>query len=559
MLYFEGTNPIHQVGSSVVYGEDVASWLVLWIGVCLLYHIVLLVMDGESFFSTVTAPLAFRVSSRSFRDACPRRIARWYKCAKRCEKRCEKQSPAEECYFAKCAMNLVKLHLPPPLPLKPKKKSEKTASKESSPILQEKVKIVSTVGTVASPEVLFPIPRVRQPTVPLIDLARMQYWESLVKHVSRRGAKYRDSDGLYPLHWAVSGGPTLEAVQALLEAYPSAARKTDREGSTALHFATHYCASAPVIEAVLKAYPKSVRVQDRFGRTPLYHAVEKTAGLDVLDLLIREDPSVVTLPCLPHGQRDVPMSRAVAQRTPLYMAWSAVLLDKKARQTRRGRKWEKAHLLLEEAYKYSFQENISHARPYNFVCAAIYFDQYLPNEVLSMAVTMHPDCLTSEDDSTKRLPLLKAAASPMSSRQRSDEVISLLLESYPAGAMTRDLDGKTALHLALESGKPWTAGVGRLFDANPDAIYWTDNNCLAPALSAATFTVIHTEGNASKELEDENPLGLLTPKEKEILRCRRHQLLKPTAGELGTTDTEQLSSILNLLSANPSVIPCTRK
>ena len=255
------------------------------------------------------------------------------------------------------------------------------------------------------------------------------------------------------------------------------------------------------------------------------------------------------------------MIRAIAQRTPLYMAWSAILLDRKARQSKRGRKWEKAHHLLEAAFKHFLKESAPNEKyySYNFVSAAIYFDLYLPEEIVPMAVTMHPEYLTKEDDNTRRLPLLQAAASAMSSRRRSDEVISLLLEYYPAGAMARDHHGKTALHLALESGKPWAAGVSRLFDANPDALYWTDGNGFAPVLSAASFVVKRIECDASENFEDENPLGLLSPKEKEILRRRRRQLLKPTSGELGMMDTEQLTTLLNLLSANPSVLFDTRK
>ena len=384
----------------------------------------------------------------------------------------------------------------------------------------------------------------------------MQYWNLVVENASRKGAKYRDCDGLYPLHWACSGGPPTEVIDTLLKVYPSAACKHDKEGSTPLHFATHYSASVSVVEAVLNTYPKAASMQDRYGRTPLYHAVEKSAGIDVLDHLIRANPSVITLPCLQHGQRKLPMSRAIARRTPLYMAWSAVLLDRKTKETKRGKKWEKAQLLLESAYKHmqiKKKGSSAASTPYHFLHAAIELDIYLPEEVVSMAVTMHPEQLRTEEVGTKRIPLLQAAATNLFSRSRSDELIRLLLQHYPAAATARDVHGKSALQLAAESGKPWAAGLQRLFDANPDAVQWLDNVGISPVLAAAQVQTTLEDKEDPQEI-DENPLGLLTPKDKEIIRRRRIALLKPTAAERGITVNEHLSTTFQLLTAEPSVI-----
>mmetsp|Transcript_22812 Transcript_22812/g.42403 ORF Transcript_22812/g.42403 Transcript_22812/m.42403 type:complete len:197 (-) Transcript_22812:108-698(-) len=76
--------------------------------------------------------------------------------------------------------------------------------------------------------------------VSLLDLARMKQWGALIKKCNKREAKRSDSDGLYPLHWACSGGAPVKVVEVLLNSYPRASRKLDRQGSTALHFACHY-------------------------------------------------------------------------------------------------------------------------------------------------------------------------------------------------------------------------------------------------------------------------------------------------------------------------------
>lgn len=541
-----------------------SSFVCFWIALAVVYHLLHLVC----FYMTTEAGGGGGEDEEGgcefFSDFCPKRRERWYKCAKRCKKRCEKQTPTEECPLARCAMNLIKLHLPPPLPLKNnKKKSSKT--KSSCCVPQDESKTTAT--TAASKQdaareaqvAAVPLPHlVRRPScvVPLIDLARMQYWKSVTEQVTRRGAKYRDSDGLYPLHWACSGGPPVEVVEALLGAYESAARKRDKEGSTALHFATHYSASIAVVKTVLQAYPKAVTVQDRYGRTPLYHAVEKSAGLDVLTGLAQADPSVITLPCLPHDKRDIPMSRTVAQRTPLYMAWTAVLLDRKTRESRRGKKWDKAILLLQAAYAHARGAKEIPVADFQFLSATIAFDWYLPEEIVPMAVTMHPGQLQEPDPRNGRIPLLQAAATKLRSRQRADDLLALLLSADPLSAQARDDQGKSALHLALESGKAWSGGVCRLFDANPDAIHWVDKQGLTPAMAAATVETASAGSTpVPKEVADENAMGLLTKKEKELLCRRRLEVLKPTADEQDLTGIEQLSTIFELLLKDPPVVP----
>ena len=270
------------------YGLQMVLFLVL--GLCLCCVVKSLASKGTKIRSRITESL--------LDSCCPRRRARWAQCRKRCEKRCEKQTPHEECCLAKCAMNLFKTHLPPPLPLKAKNKKKDKATKCTPTATQSTKSQESSNGQESTIET----PVAGRPTMPLIDMARMQYWKKIIEHANRGGQ--RDSDGLMPLHWACSAGPPIECVQALIDVYPSAARKKDREGSGSLplHFASHYSASSAVIDAVLKVYPQAASMQDRYGRTPLYHAVEKSLGIDVLSMLLRTDPSTATVPCLPNDR-----------------------------------------------------------------------------------------------------------------------------------------------------------------------------------------------------------------------------------------------------------------
>lgn len=198
-------------------------------------------------------------------------------------------------------------------------------------------------------------PPIFLPESTLLDLVRMQQWNAILSHpyagslLRRRNAKVRDADGLYPLHWACSGGPPVTVIQALLEIYPSAARKDDKEGSTPLHYACHYSATLPVVEALLSVYPKAAHLQDRYGRTPLYHSVEKSANLSILKALIKVNPGAITTPCLPtHLRGEAPdcptsllgggdMARALALRTPLFQIWAEVIADSHTKAAYRGR------------------------------------------------------------------------------------------------------------------------------------------------------------------------------------------------------------------------------
>jgi hypothetical protein len=213
--------------------------------------------------------------------------------------------------------------------------------------------------------------------------------------------------------------------------------------------------------------------------------------------------------------------------------------------------------LLQEAYRY-YQSSTSDDGSFSFVTAAVVLDKYLPEDVVHMAVSRYPEQLGVKNRQTGRIPLLEAAATPMVSRNRADEIIALLLQVYPQGIQTIDLSGKSALQLAIESGKPWLAGVQRLFQAHPHAISWRDTSGTFPVLAAASAaapnqTLAEVENDVNVH-DATNPVGLLSPKCEEIIRHRRLQVFKPTVGEGKITDEEQLSTILDLLRLDPSMI-----
>lgn len=570
------------------------------VGVCLYHVVVRKFIEGKKIGLWQATSRIIRMKKKCYNN----RRDRYFRCCKRFESKrnnCLSSTSSDRCVVGECLAKFAKIHMPPPLPWRKKKskKACKDALKNSLPSIPEKRGVpedkaettpvvndlISTVQSVVADFSPFVESPSRSMTA-LIDLARMQNWDLLLQQATRRGAKYHDMDGLYPLHWAVSGGPPQEVVETLLQVYPSAAHKLDKEGSTPLHFATHYAASPAVVELLLKAFPKAVRLQDFYGRTPLYHAVEKCLAMESLKLLVQADPSVVTLPCLPKEYRDLPITRTTGTMTPLYMVWARVVRERRiGKGTKKQFKpLEKAHFLLEAAFFHLKNVKPSVPRNYCFVSGAIALDLYLPDEIVPMAVEQYPGEL-SQTDEEGRVPLAQVAASRQYSRERAHSLITLLIESFAEAAMSRDRDGRSPLLLALLSGKTWSAGVSRLFEANPDAIRWTNHGNQLPAFASAACLEAEEVDAASTRLAGEapnlslmnrnDPYNLVNSKQRQLLEMAHKRLMgtggrrdkassamnpnsengdNDEGGESNRGETERLTTVFNLLLSEPSAL-----
>jgi ankyrin repeat protein len=564
------------------------------VAVCLLlvliYHgFAFVALNGGWHEVLASLPLKLSIYVEAMQDrCCPFRRARYFKCARRRKGGAQDEAPSEyECPWQKC----YRLHLPPPLPFKRRKTKCKpeetndsqtslndstTAANDGNALVSERVETHSVsltrhdqVGEVSdssskrAPTNIISTLKPALPRTHLIDLARMQQWSVILQQVSRREAKYRDSDGLYPLHWACSGGPPTKVIQSLLDHYPSAARKVDQEGSTPLHFACHYSASLGVMQALLQVYPKAIQKQDKYGRTPLYHAVDKAASIEVLVMLVEANPSMVTTPCISARVREQVAgdSRSVAVRTPLFLTWAAALADRRTRETKRGKLWDKATLLLQAAYQHSSNVSPQVPLPFQSLHAAISLDLYLPESVIPMMIEADPEQLEQADPITGQLPLALSAGAYHYSTSRSETLIKLLLQAYPRAAQSRDLQGRFPLSLALASGKRWDAGVERLLLAAPDTLLWRDGQTgLLPALLAASAVVQANEDNmdyglSSKGLSND-PFGFLNTKQRERISQSRRPAdhLQSSMEAAVDPETRHVAMIYELITAHPSAI-----
>jgi ankyrin repeat protein len=467
----------------------------------------------------------------------------------------------------------------------PDRKSKKKKSRDAKKVQRSSAaNALSSIGIQSS---------CSQPQTSLMDLARMQQWSALTTQATRRQAKTVDSHGLYPLHWACSGGPPVQAVQVLLEAYPRAVRKVDGDGSTALHFACHYGASAAVVELLVQTYPQAAHHQDKFGRTALYHAVTKSASLEVLQILVQLRPASIITSCQTprDGKRYVTSTTTTTAanvaatpcwtcQTPLFLAWANVLRDQRARQNPNSKTWIKAELLLETAYlnyldsEEKTGDSNQAPRTFQFLPAVIALQDFLPLAMLELAIQTYPDQVQEPDIATGRLPLAMAAAMRLENPQRSDDMIRLLLNAYTEAASNLDAEGQSPLVLAVSSGKQWDQGVQRLFQRAPDRLQERDLSSGLPlALLAATAEAIGKENTTQQQASsatpiivdgDVDPFGLLlvphiSNREKSDWGKMSNLSIASSSHETSSfsaksPEAQRLSTIYQLLLLDPSVI-----
>ena len=429
----------------------------------------------------------------------------------------------------------------------------------------------------------------------LMDLARMQQWSALLSRVNRKEARMVDAHGLYPLHWACSGGPPLTVVEALLDTYPRSVRKMDQEGSTALHFACHYGAGASVVDRLIQAYPEATTKQDKFGRTALFHAVSKSASLEILQSLVEENPAAITTSCFaPEGSVTTTGDNATsgstwACQTPLFLSWVAVLRDRQTtrRNITTSKVWMKAQFLLQIAYtRYLDLSDGTRdlkslpTREFQFLPSVIAMLSFLPPPVLELGVQIFPEQIRERDPRKGQLPLAMAAATKIDPKV-SDYAIRVLLDSYPEAATALDGQEQSTLALAVASGKRWDQGVERLFQAAPDMLRHPDSRTgLPPALIAAASATIEndTKGDGHHQLypcsaeADVDPFGLLlvtrrtSSRKQDAIADWGHMSDLSVSSSSGSGkdnydaevedegETKRLSTIYQLLSMDPSAV-----
>jgi len=119
-----------------------------------------------------------------------------------------------------------------------------------------------------------------------------------------------------------------------------------------------------------------------------------------------------------------------------------------------------------------FFEGIKHAEvlPIHEACA----NSETPIELIEAIIQAHPEGLQLKESAYKRLPIHIACR-----KNASIDVVTLLLEHYPDGALIADTLGRLALHYALSNGANDEV-IGTLLNKKPGSARGTDRRGWLP-------------------------------------------------------------------------------
>jgi ankyrin repeat protein len=382
--------------------------------------------------------------------------------------------------------------------------------------------------------------------------------------------------GVLPLHVACSCDTIdIYVLRCLLDAAPDSARQVDNEGSTPLHFLLHYGSPKnDVIRLLIEAFPDAIAVRDKYGRTPLFHAIDNSISLDCLKIML--DTGLATdsiLQCCNEAvtqsrgthaarQRAYELSRLSATwRTPLYMAWRNALRPQNGDVcTKKGKRWDKALLLLKFAY--------SHKAPtakFRTLHATLEFCAYLPTAAIEIDYEL---ALVKEaEEGTGRLPLHIAASIDSTDDEVVASIIEALLLAYPDAAKHETVKGRLPLHEAILAGKTWEMySFQRLLQAYPSAMHSADGATgLYPFMLAASVETLSITGGCSSPSVDVVDLSKCSYE-----TCAKCNETMPQGAEdkgYATTplpevevkddsELKKLDTIFELLLANPEFFNC---
>jgi ankyrin repeat protein len=322
---------------------------------------------------------------------------------------------------------------------------------------------------------------------------------------------------------AIACHPTLFRLASCL--YPEQAAELDNcdlsaSQQTALHLAAASCASGEhgktVIKTLLQLYPDAVRIQDsKDGSLPLHKMVVHKShwihdGIRDVYLANKEAISAGDF------QGRLPLHRAAAANQAGGGPGGSIILQ-----------------LMEECPETAAIADASGRLALHYMAE---FGETWEEEAEAV-YRAHESAIRVRAGAEQRLPIHLAAASPDARRS----MLETLVEMHPRGARQADRTGKLPLHLACESGKLWSKGIGAIYDAYPDAIRETCNNKGWVALQIAAASP-NTPGDVISQLAS------LYPEAAERVdtdgRCALHWACE--------TGKEWYSGLNEILHANPS-------
>jgi hypothetical protein len=145
----------------------------------------------------------------------------------------------------------------------------------------------------------------------------------------------------------------------------------------------------------------------------------------------------------------------------------------------------------------------------------------IPLALIKRAMKRYHDQLSEVDelDGSGNLPLhLIAEQAPeedVDDDDTDDDLLGEILNAYPPAACVRNTAGATPLDLAIASGRHWETGIGKLLQANPEALWESTVYNISDNLHPLVFATLLRHDAVSLVF------GMLRAKP-DLVRCHQH-------------------------------------
>ena len=318
------------------------------------------------------------------------------------------------------------------------------------------------------------------PSGDLWDLVLDMNWQRVIEHAKEHPRDAEWQDGHWhetPLYLACQHSPPVEAIQAIIRAYPDAVMIPSRANhDLPLHIACRYQLAEEVLEELVRSFPATTVKQTRWGRTPVM-ALWEFRPKGPLDETFW-NKVIVLLTAVARFREDPKFGSQSSQTTPTTRFQQNCIVDD----------------IDKETSTFNNEPSILHA-------AVALGSLSCPVEVLNYVLERFPEQVF-QCDRWGRLPLhiIVGPTSWSHTRRRKykprgQKFISSLLGGYPGAAKQTIFDdhGRYPIHTALANRHTWAGGVQDLFHAAPEIVTTPDPYTKLYPFQLAAIPVRETE------------------------------------------------------------------
>ena len=304
------------------------------------------------------------------------------------------------------------------------------------------------------------------------------------------------------LYEAVASGSSYDTIKSLIDLDPSSTGHQNGAGLTPLHTAIErYDVPMSIIRLLLASNPPTASMPNTDGRTPLDLLWKRYVDPDsfriqssivaanqlatLMEMAVSDDGCNRPPSSQSGSEEDVDVEENSGKQSGL----SKRDMDRKARamrillsSTRLRDFWDLMTLFIRAAHHGTIADPLpsDHGR-WRIVhsCVVTRCEPLL----IRFAAALYPEQLRERDERTGRLPLHITSA--LSCERSANSIDKTVLRLWPRGAWGHDNEGRLAINLAIESGKPWRFVRALLLCAPPSLLTRDTKTQMMPFMIAS--------------------------------------------------------------------------